>query len=373
MREFVFVLELTLGHSAHARNLARVLLQERHIRTSVIEVPYHPPTGIQRLPGLRSWSLRASGTAREALRRRLRKGPIDALFIHTQVLALLSHRLMQRVPTVISLDATPRNFDLVGQRYGHRRQHRLIEEAKRLVHRRAFSVARELVTWSHWAADSLVSDYGVSPEKIQVIRPGVDLHRFQPSERTLDRTPVRMLFVGGDFARKGGEDLLRAMSRLTHRVELDVVTGCQVDGVPAGISCRIHRGLTPHSDALVDLYRGADLFVLPTLGDCLPVAIAEAMACGLPVVASRVGAIHEMVRVGENGFLVSPGEPGQLRRALETLIEQPALRRTMGRRSRLMAEQEHDADRNNRLILDLMTDVSERPGKEWAWNSAPLG
>src|ERR1700737_3673664 len=341
MRRFVFVLEQTLGHASHARNLERVVVAHPDIEATIIPITFDAAPVMQRLPRLRAWSIRASWMARTALQQRLRQGPVDALYIHTHVAALLIPHLMRSIPTVVSLDATSRGFDSVGAPYGHRRQAWIAEPGKRLFPRQAFARAAALVTWSQWAADSLVRDYGTLPERVSVIPPGVDLARFRPPPPVAADGAVRVLFVGGDFLRKGGADLLRATQDMAGTVELDIVTSSAAPPVPGNVSCRIHRGMTPQSEALVDLYRRADLFVLPSRGDCSPQAIAEAMASGLPVVASDVGAIREMVRDGENGYLVPVGDVASLRHALETLTERPTLRRAMGRRYRQIAEREH--------------------------------
>jgi glycosyltransferase involved in cell wall biosynthesis len=362
MLRYVFVLEQTLGHAAHGRNLERVLAAEPEVEATIIRLEYSAPGAVRRLlPGASSWSFTASRSARAALAKRIAQGPTDAIFIHTQVASLLAVPVMRRIPTVISLDATPINFDAQGPSYGHVRSAEWIEHVKLAINRRAYAAAGALVTWSHLAARSLVRDYGVPAERVHVIRPGVDLDRFRPTPRRPAEGPVRILFVGGDFARKGGFDLLGTLGWLGSRIELDIVTASHVDQIPATVRCRVHRGLEPQSPALVDLYERADVFALPSRGDCLPQAIAEAMACGLPVVGSDAGAIGEMVRHGYNGFVVPRGSPRELARAIEALVEHPILRRAMGERSRRIAEGEHDANRNNRSILALMGGLRHPP------------
>ncbi|HEX9097392.1 MAG TPA: glycosyltransferase family 4 protein [Candidatus Dormibacteraeota bacterium] len=362
MREFVFVLEQTLGHVAHARNIRRALDQHAgSVRSTVIPIEYHRRPGVAaRIPGLRTWTFDASRQARSALARRLRRGPVDAVFIHTQVAAHLAASIMQRIPTVVSLDATPLNFDSQGRSYGHSRNRPAVEAVKLQLNRSVFRRAAALVSWCQWAADSLVADYGVPQDKISVIHPGVDVTLFRPLDRAGNRKAVRILFVGGDFERKGGADLLQAMRRFGPLAELDVVTGSPVDP-PPDVVCRVHRGLSPQSPEIVNLYREADIFVLPSRGDCFPQAVAEGLACGLPIVASRTGAIPEMVRNGINGWLVPAGDPGDLSRALESLVLSSSLRRRMGLASRRIAEHEHDADANNRRIIELMITVAAAP------------
>lgn len=367
MLELTFVLEQTLGHAAHSRNIRRMLEQHADtVRSTVIPIapaPVHSLVG--RVPGLRTWSFQASHRARSAIRAQMASGRVDAVFIHTQVAALLAGSCMARVPTVVSLDATPLNFDSQGESYGHTRNNGPIEAAKLRWNRSIFHRAAALVTWCVWAAESLERDYGVAPEKVTVIHPGVDVARFRPADSPRRSGPVRILFVGGDFDRKGGPDLLEAMRRLGPRAELHAVTGSAVE-VPSGINVHVHRGLAPQSPEIVSLYRDADLFVLPSRGDCFPQAVAEALAAGLPVVATTVGAIPEMVREGENGLLVPPRDPRRLGEAIEGLVASGHTRRRMGLQSRLLAEREHDADANNNVILALLTRLARKRDPELA-------
>jgi glycosyltransferase involved in cell wall biosynthesis len=356
---FAFVLEQTLGHVAHTKNLERALTGAEWVDGTVVKLPFEPLGSLQRLPALRNWSLRASLMARAALHRRLGDGPLDAAFIHTQVAALLSVGVMRAVPTVVSLDATPANFDAVGEAYGHQRGQPLVEAAKASVNRRAFRASAALVTWSRLAADSLAADYGVPASHVRVIPPGVDLTLFRPSQERQAGAGalVRILFVGGDFARKGGPDLLAALQGLPD-AEVDVVTGSEVGPVPAGVRCRVHRGLRPGDPALLELYRRADVFALPSRGDCLPQVLAEAAASGLPLLATATGAVPEIVRDGDNGFLVPVGSPQDLRAALRRLVDSPDLRRSMGEASLDLARREHDALANHRRIFALLAEVA---------------
>jgi len=348
------VLEQTLGHVAHSRNIERALAADPEIEATVIRVGFTDPVGVQRLPGLRTWSWRASVAARDALRRRLADGPVDAIFIHTQVASLLAGEIMKSIPTVVSLDATPRLFDREGEAYGHRRAPELVESIKRRINERALTSAARLVTWCQWAAYSLVADYGAPVEKIDVIPPGVSLDLFRPTLLPKKSERPRILFVGGQFDRKGGPDLLEAARSFGDSIELDIVTSGEVGTIPAGVRANIHRSLKPQSENLVTLYRNADIFALPSRGDCMPQAVIEAIACGLPVVATRVGAIPEMVSDGVNGYLVPARDPRALSSAIHALLKNPGRRHAMGHHSRVLAQQAYDAARNNQRIFDIM-------------------
>lgn len=359
MYELAFVLEQTLGHVAHARNIAHAIERRQDsIHATVVPIEYRNPSRfVGSVPGLRTWSFQASRQARRALIDRLREGRLDAVFIHTQVAALLAQDVMRRVPVVISLDATPVNYDSEGSGYGHRRGLPMLESLKLRVNRSVFERAAALVTWCRWAADSLVHDYGIPASRITVVHPGVDVRLFEPVDRRGHSGPVRILMVGGDFTRKGGPDLLAAVKRLGPAVEVDVVTGSDVEP-PPDVVCRLHRGLAPHAREIVELYRAADIFVLPSRADCFPQAVAEGMASGLPIVATDVGAIKEMIVHGENGYVVPARNVSALATALDALVASPSERRRMGANSRTTALREHDADANNRRIIDIMLEVS---------------
>jgi glycosyltransferase involved in cell wall biosynthesis/GT2 family glycosyltransferase len=352
----VFVLEQALGHVTHGRNIERVVAGAPGIAPTVIRVEQPPASLTSRLPLFSTWSFEASWATRSALRKRLAQGPADALFIHTQVAALFSVREMRAVPTVISMDCAPADYDDFG--YGHTRHGAALERAKWHMNRRALDAAGAVVTFSNWAADSVVGDYRVPEHKVRVVRPGVDLARFRPAVNRRANTRPRVLFVGGDFLRKGGEDLIEAMKLLDGEAELDVVTGVRPRSIPTASPTRVHLGLNHASEELFELFHQADIFVLPAIGECYGHVICEAMASGLPVVATNVGAIPEIVEDGVSGLLVPPNSPLALADALQRLVRQPEQRRSMGERGLQLARRDHDAKRNFESVLEIMTGLS---------------
>lgn len=349
---FGFVLEQTLGHVTHSGNLRTAIDADDTVSPHWYPLQFAPAGALEQLPPLRTnWTARASVRTARILSSQVAAQRFDALFFHTQVTTLLSMELMRRVPSVISLDATPKNYDAVGGAYGHRQGSYLAERVKRALNRRPLLAAQALIAWCNWARRSLIDDYGVPADRIAVIAPGVPLDRWpQPAVRPVNG-PIRLLFVGADFERKGGEDLLRAFRSLPEGTELHLVTKAPVESAP-GI--HVHRDLDPNSEALMRLYAEADLFVLPTRADCFPLAIQEAMAAGLPVVATDVGAIGEAVQPGRTGLLVQPGDVGDLSAALTALIADPNRRAAMGRQARLEAERRFDSAANARQILGIM-------------------
>jgi glycosyltransferase involved in cell wall biosynthesis len=319
-----------------------------------------------------NWSVRASWRARRALDAALAARPHDAVVFHTQVTSLFSAPIMRRLPAIVSLDATPINYDSVGRHYGHRAAGAgLLDRQKYALNRRAFHHAAALVAWSEWARDSLVDHYGVESAKVRVIAPGAAPAYFAigeqraaaPERAAGDTAPVRLLFVGGDFRRKGGHLLLECMrGPLAGRCELHVVTR---EAVAPQRNVYVHAGLTPNSPKLLRLFAEADAFVFPSLADCLPLALMEATAAGLPVVTTDVGALGETVaqgRSGLSGLSVRAGDGEALREALEAVVADAELRRRMGRAGHALARNKFDAQRNNRALLGLVAEVGRSHG-----------
>ena len=356
-----FALEYSLGHSTHAQNLKRVLESHPEIAPSFADIRFDDRSGVwARLPGVRSnWSVRASLCAYLALRPHARH--LQAALFHTQVTSLFSGGLMRRVPSVVSLDATPLQYDTLGAYYGHRPgANARIEALKKEMNVRAFRAARHLVTWSQWTKDSLIDDYGMPAEKISVIPPGIDTRQWgfpRPIARPQDT--VHLLFVGGDFMRKGGDVLMEAFKNLpsTLNVTLHLVTNeLDPDAVPSNV--HVYRGVTPNSRQLLDLFAQADIFVFPTRADCLPLAIMEALASGLPIITTCVGALPEAVTHGETGWIVPPDDPGSLADAIALLAAEPEMRAQLGVQARAVALKRFDAVTNYNRLIEVVKSVA---------------
>jgi glycosyltransferase involved in cell wall biosynthesis len=254
------------------------------------------------------------------------------------------------------MDATPLNFDSIGGPYAHAPSAvQSMEVLKHSLTRRSFTRARCLVVWHEWGKASLLRDYGMPSEKVSVIPPGIDLERWKfPRPPQGNGRPVRLLFVGGDFTRKGGETLIAAMRQgLGETCELDIVTSAPVNTTGLAM-VRVHYGLGPNSPALMDLYRRADIFVFPTLADALPLAIMEAMASSLPVITTDVGAVQEEIEDGVTGCVIPANDVGALHGATRALVNDPALRYEMGMAARGAAERLFNGSRNYPRILELM-------------------
>jgi glycosyltransferase involved in cell wall biosynthesis len=357
--QFGFILEQTLGHATHASNLKANVLRDPEVSTYWQPISWET-TGLARhIPIYRTnWTVRAGLRARRAIAELASIVRLDALFFHTQVPAMLAVNWMRRIPSVISLDATPIQYDQLGAFYGHARRSALVERMKWQLHHDCLHAASRIVTWSHWAKRGLVNDYQVPEQRITVIPPGVNAGEWaRPGPRPRHAGPTKILFVGGDIRRKGGLLLLEAFRTLRPLdVELHVVTHDVLASEPGLF---VYTDMQPNSDALKRLYHESDIFCLPTYGDCLPMVLSEAGAAGLPSVATRIAAIPEIVQDGETGFLIPPGDVAALTVALRRLVTNPDLRLEQGARATALVAREFDASCNARRLLSLLKLVAD--------------
>jgi glycosyltransferase involved in cell wall biosynthesis len=333
-------MEQTLGSITHYMNLRREESAAETPRPRWMPIEFRE----SRLP----WTVTGSWLARRALKPVLEE--VDGIFIHTTTLAPLSVDLFRKKPTILSSDGTPLNKRGMRRAYGLTHEGRLGERAKRALYHQVFGAAAGLVAWSNWTKQSFVEDYGCREEDVAVIPPGIDLKEFSIGDRNHELP--RILFVGGDFERKGGDLLLDVFRRrLRGRAELILVTRAQLKSEPGII---VHRDVQANSPKLHELYRTSDVFVLPTRADCYSLVCMEALAAGLPIVATRVGGIPDMILEGETGHLLEVGDAGALGDALESLVTQPNQRRIMGEKSRAEAERRFDARENARLLFEFV-------------------
>jgi len=357
--EFGFVLEQSLGHITHAKNLLTnvALDPEVHAHWGLIDFEAAGVAG--RIPVYRSnWTVRAGVRAYREVARMSRQTRFDALFFHTQVPAILAQRWLRKIPGIVSLDATPRQYDELGAFYKHEQGPAWLEAWKWRLNRECFRSARRLVAWAEWTKLGLVQDYEVPADKITVIPPGVNVQEWRrPTPRVRHTDPVKILFVGGDLERKGGLVLLeafRALRRLAPEQlgpELHLVTKDRLAPEPGVF---VYNNLEANSQPLKDLYHSCDIFALPTFGDCLPMVLSEAGASGMAIISTNVAAIPEIVRNGETGLTVAAGDAVSLTQALRDLATNPALRMTLGEGAMAHVTRHYDAPTNAGRLLGLL-------------------
>jgi len=297
------------------------------------------------------WHLVRGLLARRAVQARVRAERPDAILFVTEQITFLMGSIQRRFPTALSLDATTYDWTLTLE--GLPLEGSSPPELRRFrsMNRQALERAALCVCWTDFVERGVRR---LAPTaRTTVLHPGLDLEAFQPGPRPPDRPEVRMLFVGGNWDRKGGPDLVAALKpQLGDSVRLDVVTDHPVPQQPGVF---VHRA-APASAELRRLFAEADVCCLPSRADLVPWVVVEALASGLAIVASDVGSIPELV--GDAGLTVPPGDVRELRLALETVAADEALRRRMGETGRRQAEQRYDARRNNPKLFGLLEEIA---------------
>ena len=212
-----------------------------------------------------------------------------------------------------------------------------------------------VVAFSAHERDAIVRLYHGDPSRIDLVPCGVDLSRFHPLGRAEARAELGLnghkvlLFVGRIEALKGLELLIHTAAQLESDNVQVIVVGSDADG--SGDLIRLQRmaedlnvaesvdfvGRVPQ-DRLAWYYSAADVCVVPSYYESFGLVALESMACGTPVVASRVGGLPTIVQHGRTGYLKSWRCPETFANSLEMIISNTSLQDSMGRAARRSAE-----------------------------------
>jgi glycosyltransferase involved in cell wall biosynthesis len=228
---------------------------------------------------------------------------------------------------------------------------------------------------THAVKDSAIRALGIDPERITVIERGRDpqrlglpgVERRQHARRALglaDGDEV-LISVGRQEFQKGQRFLLEAMKQLLHSRPRAVLLIAGRDGHATAELQRLHgqSGLRErvrflgHRPDVPDVLAAGDVFVFPSLYEGLGGAVIEAMAMGLPIVASALPALREVVGDGDNAVLVEPGAPSALSSAIGNLLADPGRAADYGRRSREIFEERFTIERSAERMIQLYRDV----------------
>lgn len=204
-----------------------------------------------------------------------------------------------------------------------------------------------VISVSERARRNYLSRCGVRGSKVTTIHNGIDLSPYRAKTQSECRSIRKMLGIANDALvvitiavlreQKGIQYLLQAAPLIIEEVPevhfLIVGAGDHLGPLTrqtASLGVWDRVSFLGQRNDIPDLLSIADLFVLPTLTEALPTVLAEAMAAGIPIVASAVGGVPEMVTDNENGLLVSPRNPTQLARSCIGLLSAPLKRLAMG-------------------------------------------
>jgi glycosyltransferase involved in cell wall biosynthesis len=211
---------------------------------------------------------------------------------------------------------------------------------------RAYEKAATVFTFSEVVRQAFIKQVGLPPERVVTTYagPNLDLSRIPDrSHISGPDAPPTVLFIGREFERKGGDLLLQAFARVRAKIPGArlLVVGPQAMTIsdPGVTNLGLLRKDEPREWAqLIAAYRSADVFCFPTRYEPFGIVVLEAMLFGLPCVATRTGAIPEMIQEGQTGYLVPPEDVDSLAARLLSLLGDRALARRLGEAGRKRAD-----------------------------------
>jgi glycosyltransferase involved in cell wall biosynthesis len=202
----------------------------------------------------------------------------------------------------------------------------------------AYKCADVVVISSNFGKQFITKYFKISDRKINVISNYVDTNKFVPAKFDKRKASSNIVFVGRLHPAKNLFPLLEALENSTYT--LDLIGGGVQEGdlkkfVSRGKIKARFLGVVSHKE-LARILPNHRVFVLPSIYENNPKALLEAMACSLPIVASNILGIREIIKHGHNGLLCEPN-PVSIRHAIDTLMYSPGLREILGRNARITA------------------------------------
>lgn len=242
-----------------------------------------------------SW-LRAALAGRRAAQAAIRAGHRDILVSTLHNAPLLPS--VQGVRYLIYGDATISQLDRLYGNEDASAWHKRFRQARL---RRLAEDGHVFLCMSEWYRAGLEAEYGVPAARCAIVPPTIELGEWLRRAYPTEHAPLRVLFVGADFARKGGDLVLEVARRPAFAdVHFDLVGGVEI-----GMEGNVVQYGRLGQPALAALFAESDLFVLPTRADCSPNVFVEAGASGIPSIGTDVGAVSELVRDGETGAVLA--------------------------------------------------------------------
>ena len=250
---------------------------------------------------------------------------------------------------------------------------RWVWERKRRVYARLADLT--IVTPSQWLARCARESVLFRDRRIEVIPTGQDTEAFRPMSKSFAREALRLppdtkliMSAAADLgeARKGLAHLLNALQLLRGRNYELVLLGDMPRSTPQ-FSLKVHWLGRLHDDVSLALaYSASDVFVAPSTQENLANTVIEAMACGVPCVAFRIGGMPEIIRSGRNGHLAEPFDPQSLAHGIVSLLESGEGYRQLSQQARSTAEREFSAplqaQRYEALYAEIF-EASQRAGR----------
>ena len=237
------------------------------------------------------------------------------------------------------------------------------------IYGQLWNQADRLIAISDYNREHLLR-FGGDPKKIVYHPVGIDCRRFVCKREPVPayRKSVRILSVARLVEEKGLEFGLRAVHQLKDErpdipLQYDIIGEGDLRPVLQQLIHQLELGDSVRllgaksQDDVIAALRASDILLAPSLAEALPVSLMEAHAAGLPVVATQVGSVNQIVQQEVSGFLVPPGDAAALCRRLIDLIDSPEKCAEMGARGRQHVERHYDIDRLNDRLVSLYQEL----------------
>jgi glycosyltransferase involved in cell wall biosynthesis len=238
---------------------------------------------------------------------------------------------------------------------------------EKLLVRRVYGLADRVIALSNVWKDFL--SQLVSPSKIQVLNNPIDCDRLSPGPREPDPRNPTLLLLGSVGKRKGHYDVLKALPLIVKRhpsvkvlfagSDEDEGATDELERIAADNALSQHVSfLGPVSfDPKVELLRTCTILILPSYGENMPISVLEAMAARVPVVATRVGAVPEVLAEGEAGRLIEAGDWVALAESINALLDNPSVAARLGELAGQRARDLWDVKRIAKRVDDLYREL----------------
>jgi len=350
------------GAERQALQLAQRLLK-RGLTVQVLTRRYPGLEATEEMKGVKVWRLPVSGSGRNPLSSVMFTAGVvlwlirhakeyDVVHVHASLSPAVSALLAKfatRKPVLVKVACSGPHGDVASMR----RRPFLSLRRRLLRHTDRFLVLN---------SESIeeLQELGLERSQMAPIVNGVDTTYFAPPEEKEALPFVKAVFVGRLTTQKGVDVLLRAWAQLAEPRELILVgDGAERPSLEALASeLKLdHVTFTGSTNDVRSYLQQADLFVLPSRSEGIPNALLEAMACGLPVVASAVGGIPDVVQDGESGLLVPSEDVPALAAAIRRLLADSDLRHKMGQKARQRVVSDYSLKAATTRHLDLYREV----------------
>lgn len=227
----------------------------------------------------------------------------------------------------------------------------------KLFTRLSMQKADILTAVSHFTADLVKQDMG-SDQDIRIIYNGIDESLFVPARSKTIKPRINVLFSGNTSRRKGFNFIPKLLPHLNKNIRILYTTGLRNKRHGLLPDTMIDIGSIPHAEMPL-VYQNADILIFPSIREGFGLAVAEAMSCGLPVVAFNTSSIPELIDQGKGGYLTDIYDVKRFSEYVNALAESSSLRKQMGSYNRLKVEKKFTQARMIKDYCRLFEEVSD--------------